>query len=73
MSEVFITTREIYDILVEVKSKVSSIERTLESNMQSVADHEARLRALEKVMWKAAGISAVLGTGGGYILSTFFS
>lgn len=66
-----ITLKEVYDILVDVRTDVTSIKRDLENNTTKVDDHEDRIRGLEKVIWKAMGVAAALGTGGGYLVSTF--
>ena len=65
-----ITLRELYDIMVEVRTDVTQIKGTLESTNQKVNDHESRLRALEKWVWGAAGIGAVGGAGLAQILGS---
>lgn len=67
-----ITLREVYDILVEVRTDVTAIKKDLESNTNSVKDHEIRIRGLERAMWKAMGVASVIGASGGYMAMTFF-
>lgn len=59
------------EVLNDVRTDVTAIRSDLENTTKSVEDHETRLRAVEKMMWKAMGAAALLGTGGGYILTTF--
>ena len=62
-----ITLKEVYDILVDVRDDVTTIKKELENTSKDVDDHESRIRALERTIWKAAGGAAVLGAVGGWI------
>lgn len=53
---VVITNREIYDVLVDVKSTVAPLP-------SQVSDHEVRIRAIEKYLWIWIGAAGVLGAG----------
>ena len=50
-----VTLGKIYDKLLEVDKKVDPIPA-------AIVDHETRLRALERQMWKWMGASAVVAT-----------
>lgn len=62
-----ITLREVYDILVDVRQDVTAIKQDLDQTKNVSADHEVRLRGLEKSFWRAVGASSVLGASGGYL------
>lgn len=47
-----ITLREVYDLVLELKTEMSSTPSTLR-------DHEDRIRDLERKVWSYSGISAV--------------
>lgn len=47
-----ITLREVYDLVLELKTEMSPTPTKL-------ADHEERLRDLERKVWSYSGISAV--------------
>lgn len=73
MSNAEISLREVYDVLVEVRDDVTALKTSMDSTKTDVADHETRIRGLEKLVWKAAGAAAVVGSGGGWLVSTFLS
>jgi len=58
-----ITLREVYDLVLEVRSEVTLLKTT--EMKADVADHETRIRALEKWIWRASGIAATIGAVGG--------
>lgn len=62
-----ITLREVYDLVLDVRSEVSLLKTT--ELKADVADHETRIRALEKWIWRASGIAAAIGAGGGALLN----
>ncbi len=63
MSSAEITLKEVYDVVVEVRTDVTSIKEKLDATQTDVHDHEVRLRALEKWVWGAAGVGVVGGAG----------
>jgi len=64
-----ITLREVYDLVLEVRSEVALLKTT--ELKHDVEDHETRIRALERWIWRASGIAAAIGATGGYIFSQF--
>lgn len=64
---VTIGLREVYDLVLEVKSQVGELKTT--EIVADVADHENRIRTIEKWMWKQVGLGAAIGSLGGFILS----
>ncbi|QFU87889.1 hypothetical protein [Amycolatopsis sp. YIM 10] len=55
---VVVTMNEIYAELQAVHDEV----RDMRSDVKSIADHESRIRSLERKIWIAAGIAAA-GSG----------
>lgn len=51
----------IYTELMAVKSDVGEMKAA--STVATVADHEGRIRALEKWVWGAAGLATIGGAG----------
>lgn len=62
-----ITLREVYDLVLSVKQELSS--QNVPDMKVDVTDHEARIRALEKWVWRASGLAAVAGAGLSQIIS----
>ncbi|MFC6884677.1 MULTISPECIES: hypothetical protein [Actinomadura] len=61
LAGVVITTRDIYDKVVELGGKVDGMGAAHEQVRAQVADHEQRLRATER--WRyALPVSVLLGT-----------
>lgn len=54
--EAIITLREVYDLVLELKTEMAPTPRAL-------IDHEDRIRDLERKVWSFSGISAVLAVG----------
>lgn len=54
-----VTLDEVYRLLIEVREDVITLKAT--NSAKTVDDHEARIRSLEKWIWRASGISAVAG------------
>lgn len=50
-----ITQREIYDLLVAIDKKLDPLPARIE-------DHETRLRALERQVWRWAGVAALVAS-----------
>ena len=60
LGPVVITARDIYDALVELRSTVARLVDRHDAQAAEVADHEARIRALERGRWPLPALSAVL-------------
>ena len=56
----------------QVWDKLTNIERAVNGLPSQVADHEIRLRALEKRIYLAAGFAAALGGGVGGIIAQIY-
>lgn len=65
---VVITPTEMYREVQATHSAVQDLAAKLDSVPGRVADHEARLRAVERAVWWAAGAAAVLGGAAGSLL-----
>lgn len=61
-----ITLREVYDLVQEVRTEVTFLKTT--ELKDDVSDHETRIRALERWIWRAGGIAAVGGAVLGQIV-----
>ncbi|MGW1837090.1 hypothetical protein [Streptomyces sp. NPDC002067] len=62
LGAVVIGAREIYDELVALRGDVRSMSQTHETVAQNLADHESRLRSLER--WRyALPVAAVTSAG----------
>jgi len=62
-----ITLREVYDLVLEVRSEVALLKTT--ELKHDVEDHETRLRTVERWQWRAAGIAAAIGAAGGAVVT----
>ena len=56
-----ITLREVYDVVLELKGELSGTPDV-------IRDHEARIRKLEALVWKAAGAAMVIGAVLGWLI-----
>lgn len=65
---IYITASQMYQELRQVHDEVKGIRSDLRTLMEDRADHEARLRALERRVWTASGAATVLGAGAGFLL-----
>lgn len=70
--------RELRDTHDEVKALSASVNDFSESLKNVVGglratddDHEVRLRALEKLVWRTSGAAAVLGAAVSYLINQF--
>jgi hypothetical protein len=57
-----ITLREVYDVVVQLKEELNGVPRI-------TADHEERIRDLERKVWSFSGIAAVAGAGLAQLIS----
>lgn len=48
---------------------LARIETKLDKSLTELGDHEVRIRAVEKKLWTASGLAAVLAGGGATLLS----
>lgn len=62
-STAVITLREVYDVVLELKTELSSVPRMTE-------DHETRIRDLERKVWSYSSISALLAVVISQVVST---
>lgn len=60
LGPVTIGAREIYDELKTVGVKVDHVSSQLDGVVADVADHETRLRALERSRWPLPSIAALI-------------
>ena len=60
-STTVITLREVYDEVMAVKATLST--QNVGALQRDVDDHEARIRNLEKWVWRASGLAALAGAG----------
>lgn len=51
----------IYAVVIETKQTLTEIVGHLDTTKSEVADHESRLRAVERRLWMMAGAGGLLG------------
>lgn len=61
--------RSLSDGLTRVETKLDGIGQGLTDLGKDVADHETRLRTLERMQWTAAGVAACAGAGISYLVT----
>lgn len=66
---VIITPTEMYAEMRATHTAVQQIASKLDGVPATLADHESRLRAVEKAVWRAAGAATVLGAAAGAAVS----
>lgn len=64
-----VTLRDIYGLLLVLQSDVAEVK----GHDVQIVDHETRLRALEKWIWRASGIAAAAGALGGTAVTQFLN
>jgi len=69
---VYITTTEMYRELRQVHDEVKGLRSDLKTLMDDRADHEDRIRALERRVWTASGAATVIGAGAGVLAQMLF-
>lgn len=57
---VIIGLREIYEAVISLKAEVASLVNNQNGNMREIADHESRIRSLEKGRWPLPSLAAIL-------------
>lgn len=57
--------RSLHDAVSRVETKLDGMRDGYVEVRRDVADHETRIRGLEKAIWRAAGAAAVIGAGAG--------
>lgn len=60
---------KVYDAISDVRTDLAVIKATL----SDIADHETRIRAIEKRQWSFAGIAAVAGAALSGIVDRLFT
>lgn len=55
-----VTLEQIYVSVLEVKELFAQVGPDVKQQGEEIDDHEVRLRALEKMVWRATGVSAIL-------------
>lgn len=60
-----ITLHDIYGAVLGLQSDMAEIK----GSSTTVSDHETRIRALERWIWRASGIAAAIGAAGGTALT----
>jgi hypothetical protein len=63
---------DIWAVVTETRDTVKGLESKLDNVSDTSKDHESRIRALEKVIWKAAGFACAIGAAGGWGLDHLF-
>jgi hypothetical protein len=57
-------------VLVERSTRAATdLDAFRQDTTRDLTDHESRLRALEKAVWRASGVAAVVGAGVGVAAS----
>jgi hypothetical protein len=60
LGPIIVTSREVYDAVVRLTGRVDVLISQQSSTQQDVADHEARLRSLEKSRWPLPSVAVLL-------------
>lgn len=66
---VIITPTEVYSEVRATREAVQQLSAQIGGVPAQLTDHETRLRAVEKLIWRAAGGAMILGGIGGYALT----
>jgi hypothetical protein len=61
-SHAVITLREVYDVVVQLKEELNGVPRI-------TADHEERIRDLERKVWSFSGLAAIAGAALAQLIS----
>lgn len=57
--EAVITLRDLHDDIKAIRNDLTTVITQLSATTVTTADHETRIRALERRVWTAAGVAAV--------------
>ena len=57
--------RSLHDVVTRVETKIDGFTAKADALGSEIADHESRLRILERTVWRAAGMATVVGAGVG--------
>lgn len=67
--------RDARDLLVELRTEVRNIRADIldlkTGTSTQLLDHETRLRMIERRVWVASGMAAILGATGGWLFQAF--
>lgn len=55
-----ITNKQVYELLIEVKTEVKLMNQKLDNEIKKIDDHEQRLRKIEETIWRSAWITSVI-------------
>lgn len=61
--------RSLHDVVTRVETKLDAFTTQAQNLTTDIADHESRLRVLEKTVWRAAGMATIVGAGVGIAAS----
>lgn len=64
-----VTLRDIYGLLLVLQADVAEVK----GHDEQIADHEARIRVLEKWIWRASGLAGAAGALGGTAITQFLN
>lgn len=74
--DVRITLKEVYHqqqeqgrVLLQMSSDLKRFLDSHDRVKEQVADHEDRIRVMERKIWQASGVAAFLGTVGGVLVN----
>lgn len=61
----------IREMLSTINNKLDVLTVTATHSSKTIDDHEVRLRLIEKLVWRAAGVAAFIGATAGILVSLF--
>lgn len=72
-----VSTKQLYDLLNEVKTEVKVMSQKLDNEIKKIEDHENRIRKIEETIWRSAWmtslLSAVITSGATAVVLTVLS
>lgn len=71
LGSITITSREVYDAVVRLTGRVDVLITQQSADRIDIADHEARLRALEKARWPLPSAAVLLSLAA--LITTIFT